>query len=63
MPEQATLFKGKILDEPAPYFVNEEEVPQSGKLITRIYQRFWPIIIHLLTSAVYLHPILLRNFL
>ncbi|GAB4042329.1 hypothetical protein [Spirosoma litoris] len=39
MPEQPALFKGKILDEPAPYFVNEEEVPRSGKLITRTYQR------------------------
>ncbi|MVM29220.1 hypothetical protein GO755_04185 [Spirosoma sp. HMF4905] len=39
MPDQAATFKGKILDQPAPYFVNEEEVPRSGKLITRTYQR------------------------
>ena len=39
MPEDAAGFKGKILDRPAPYFVHEEEVPRSGKIVTRTYQR------------------------
>ncbi|QIP13527.1 hypothetical protein G8759_13285 [Spirosoma aureum] len=39
MPDSAALFKGEILDETAPYFIHEEEVPRSGKLITRTYQR------------------------
>lgn len=38
MPDQAALFKGEIIDEPAPYFVNEEEVPRTGKSVTRSYQ-------------------------
>ena len=39
MPEQSEGFRGKILDEPAPYFVHEEEVPRSGKIVTRTHQR------------------------
>ncbi|GAB3945949.1 hypothetical protein GCM10028805_15870 [Spirosoma harenae] len=39
MPDAAAAFKGEILDEPAPYFVHEEEVPRSGKIVTRQYQR------------------------
>jgi hypothetical protein len=38
MPDQAASFKGKIIDEPAPYFVNEEEVPRTGKSVARTYQ-------------------------
>ncbi|GAB3325641.1 hypothetical protein GCM10027299_24020 [Larkinella ripae] len=38
MPDQEALFTGKILDEPAPYFVHEEEVPRMGKSVTRTYQ-------------------------
>ncbi|RRB07234.1 hypothetical protein [Larkinella rosea] len=38
MPDLAASFKGRILDEPAPYFVHEEEVPQTGKSVTRTYQ-------------------------
>ena len=32
-------FKGKVLDYPAPFYVHEEEVPRSGALVTRSYQR------------------------
>ena len=32
-------IQGVIIDEPSPYFVNEEEVPRSGRLITRGFQR------------------------
>lgn len=32
-------YKGKILDHPAPFFIHEEEVPRSGALVTRSYQR------------------------
>ncbi len=32
-------FKGKILDQPAPFFIHEEEVPRAGALVTRSYQR------------------------
>jgi hypothetical protein len=32
--------KGTILTEkPAPFFINEEEVPRSGVLVQRSYQR------------------------
>lgn len=31
--------KGDILAQPAPYFVNEEEFPRSGKILTRGFQR------------------------
>jgi hypothetical protein len=29
----------RILSVAAPYYVNEEEVPRAGKLVTRSYQR------------------------
>jgi hypothetical protein len=31
--------QGDILDEPSPYFINEEEFPRSGKILTRRFQR------------------------
>lgn len=31
--------KGTILNEPGPYFINEEEFPRSGKIISRGFQR------------------------
>jgi hypothetical protein len=30
---------GRILSPPAPYYINEEEAPRAGKVITRGYQR------------------------
>lgn len=39
-PTEVIKAKGVLLNEiPAPYYVNEEEVPYSGTLITRSYQR------------------------
>ena len=32
-------FKGEVLDHPAPFFIHEEEVPRSGALVTRSFQR------------------------
>ena len=31
--------RSQILEQPAPYFVREEEVPRSGAIVTRSYQR------------------------
>lgn len=32
--------KGVLLNEPAlPWFINEEDVPVTGKILTRSYQR------------------------
>jgi hypothetical protein len=30
---------GRIINEPAPYYVNEEEVPRAGQVVTRSFQR------------------------
>jgi hypothetical protein len=30
---------GRVLSPPAPYYINEEEAPRAGKVITRGYQR------------------------
>jgi len=35
----ARTRNGVILDVAAPYYINEEEVPRAGKLVTRGYQR------------------------
>ncbi len=32
-------FKGELLNHPAPFFIHEEEVPRSGSLAARSYQR------------------------
>lgn len=32
-------YTGKILDHPAPFFIHEEEVPRSGAMVTRSFQR------------------------
>ncbi len=32
-------FLGQVLEHPAPFFIHEEEVPRSGALVTRSYQR------------------------
>jgi len=31
--------KGQIINEPSPYFINEEEFPRAGRIITRGFQR------------------------
>jgi hypothetical protein len=38
MPTARALF-GEVLHVPAPYYVNEEEVPRAGKIVERSYQR------------------------
>jgi hypothetical protein len=38
MPGPRKLY-GRVLDVPSPYYVNEEEVPRSGKIVKRAYQR------------------------
>jgi hypothetical protein len=39
MPQQPPLPLGTVLDVPAPYFIAEEEVPRSGRIIKRGFQR------------------------
>ena len=39
MPGALRAPRGRILSVPAPYYVNEEEVPRSGKIVTRSWQR------------------------
>ena len=39
MPGPARELRGRILDEPTPYYLNEEEVPRSGRSVTRAVQR------------------------
>jgi hypothetical protein len=39
MPSQSQASRGAILDVPAPYFVAEEEIPRTGRRITRTFQR------------------------
>src|SRR5580765_3146017 len=39
MPGAARQPRGRVLSVPAPYYVNEEEVPRSGKIVTRNFQR------------------------
>jgi hypothetical protein len=39
MPGPARRVNGRVLAVPAPYFVNEEEVPRVGKIVTRTFQR------------------------
>ena len=39
MPGAGRAPRGRVLSIPAPYYVNEEEVPRSGKIVTRSYQR------------------------
>lgn len=38
MPEQRNIF-GRVLRVPSPYYVDEEEVPRAGKIVSRSYQR------------------------
>lgn len=39
LPGQPQQPRGRILDVPSPYFVAEEEVPRSGRTVTRSFQR------------------------
>jgi hypothetical protein len=39
LPDQPTQVLGQILNQPAPYFVAEEEIPRSGRIVDRAYQR------------------------
>lgn len=39
LPEGARPIVGAIIDEPAPFYINEEEVPRSGRVTTRGFQR------------------------
>jgi hypothetical protein len=39
MPNQTKTIRGNILDEKAPFFIHEEEVPRSGKIISQSFQR------------------------
>lgn len=39
LPGPNRAVQGDILDEPSPYFINEEEFPRSGKILTRRFQR------------------------
>ena len=38
-PGPSRRIYGDILRVPSPYFVNEEEVPRAGKIVTRAFQR------------------------
>jgi hypothetical protein len=39
LPNQTPLPMGTVLGLPSPYFVAEEEVPRSGRLVTRAFRR------------------------
>ncbi|MCP4998657.1 MAG: hypothetical protein GY933_07805 [Hyphomicrobiales bacterium] len=39
LPGADRKVQGRVLDEPAPYFINEEEFARSGKIVTRGFQR------------------------
>jgi hypothetical protein len=39
MPGPARPIRGAILAVPSPYYVNEEEVPRAGKIVSRAFQR------------------------
>jgi hypothetical protein len=39
MPGAGRAPRGRVLSVPTPYYVNEEEVPRAGKIVTRSYQR------------------------
>jgi hypothetical protein len=39
MPGAAREIRGRVLAGPAPYFINEEEVPRAGKVVIRAFQR------------------------
>jgi hypothetical protein len=39
MPGRVRPIRGRILQVPAPYYINEEEAPRAGKVVTRSYQR------------------------
>jgi hypothetical protein len=39
LPGPARDIYGRVLDVPAPYYVNEEEVPRAGKTVKRTFQR------------------------
>jgi hypothetical protein len=39
LPGPARDIYGHVLDVPAPYYVNEEEVPRAGKTVKRTFQR------------------------
>jgi hypothetical protein len=39
MPGAGRLPRGRVLSVPAPYYVNEEEIPRAGKVVTRSFER------------------------
>ncbi len=39
MPGGGRAPRSRVLSVPAPYYVNEEEVPRAGKIVTRSYER------------------------
>ena len=39
LPLENFKYKGKILDQPAPYFVYEEEITRAGKQVMRLFKR------------------------
>ena len=39
LPDQPAQALGQILNQPAPYFIAEEEIPRSGRVVDRAYQR------------------------
>jgi hypothetical protein len=39
MPGPDRVLRGQVLRVASPYYVNEEEVPRSGKVVTRSWQR------------------------
>jgi hypothetical protein len=39
LPGDARARRGIVLNPPSPYYVNEEEVPRAGKIVTRSFQR------------------------
>lgn len=39
LPLENFKYKGKILDQPAPYFVYEEEITRAGKQVLRLFKR------------------------
>jgi hypothetical protein len=39
LPDQLAQPQGEILNVPAPYFIAEEEVPRSGRIASRMFQR------------------------
>jgi hypothetical protein len=39
LPQGLAAPLGKVIAEPGPYFINEEEVPRAGRIVVRSFQR------------------------